>query len=161
MRESSLIQFEKMFREMIKNATLDGEGMSLRLVAGDNADLAMDEREKALSLKLQGRDRFYLKKVQDGLERIKDGTFGTCEECEQGIEEGRLFARPTATLCITCKEEQEKVEGQILYENKSHTHGKTFANSNVVDLANLKPAEEADAPGNVIAFPTSEENRLA
>jgi len=161
MRESNLIRFERIFREMIKNAAMTEDKVVLHLAGGDNADQAMDEREKVLSLKLKGRDRFYIKKIAEGLERIKAGTFGTCEECEQDIEEGRLIARPTATLCIACKEEQEKVENQILYENKSHTHGKTFTNTNIINLANIKSSDDNATTGNVINFPGIEENKMA
>ena len=42
--------------------------------------------------------------------RIEDGTFGICERCEEPISPKRLEARPVTTLCIRCKEEQEKKE---------------------------------------------------
>jgi DnaK suppressor protein len=44
------------------------------------------------------------------LARIEDGTFGICERCEDEISLKRLEARPVTTLCIRCKEEQEKKE---------------------------------------------------
>ena len=42
--------------------------------------------------------------------RLEDGTFGICEECNREISEKRLMARPTATLCIECKEKEEARE---------------------------------------------------
>ncbi|MBT5093183.1 MAG: hypothetical protein HOM21_03000, partial [Halobacteriovoraceae bacterium] len=50
------------------------------------------------------------------------------------IELSRLYARPTANLCIGCKEDQERIETHIPYQKKSHTLGKTFNNKNVVKL---------------------------
>jgi len=46
----------------------------------------------------------------EALARIEDGTFGVCERCEEPISLKRLEARPVTTLCIRCKEEQEKKE---------------------------------------------------
>jgi DnaK suppressor protein len=51
-----------------------------------------------------------LDKIQKALERIDNGTFGVCEECDELISLKRLEARPETTLCIRCKEEQERVE---------------------------------------------------
>ena len=47
---------------------------------------------------------------QKALERIDNGTFGICEECDEPISIKRLEARPETTLCIRCKEDQERVE---------------------------------------------------
>ena len=41
---------------------------------------------------------------------IEEGSFGTCDECGEGIAAKRLEARPETTLCIRCKEDQERVE---------------------------------------------------
>lgn len=95
-----------------------------KVSSGDDGDRAMDEREKALSIRLQARRTFYKKKIQRALDKINEGIFGECEECSAEISEERLRARPTATLCIHCKEEQEQVEVQIPYRKRSHTLGK-------------------------------------
>lgn len=104
--------------------------------AGDEIDETSRERERQLYLKLKGRNRFYLKKIDDALERINKGTFGECLECGCDIEEKRLEARPTATQCIGCKEEQEQAEAHVTYKKKSHTLGRTFSSKNVVELTN-------------------------
>ena len=44
------------------------------------------------------------------LEKIDNGTFGTCDDCGEKISIKRLEARPETTLCIRCKEDQERVE---------------------------------------------------
>jgi RNA polymerase-binding transcription factor DksA len=46
---------------------------------GDDVDLYNEEKEMNLSLKLQKRNLFYIKKVREALVRIEDGQFGTCE----------------------------------------------------------------------------------
>lgn len=44
-----------------------------------------------------------LRDVKKALERIHDGTYGTCKYCSKTIDEKRLMARPTSTSCIDCK----------------------------------------------------------
>jgi DnaK suppressor protein len=51
-----------------------------------------------------------LKKIERALLKIDEGTFGICEECEEPISIKRLEARPETTLCIRCKEDQERME---------------------------------------------------
>ena len=51
-----------------------------------------------------------LKKIDYALEKIKDKTYGECENCGEQIAVARLKARPVAQLCIDCKTEQESVE---------------------------------------------------
>ena len=51
-----------------------------------------------------------INKIREALERIDDGTFGTCELCGEEISEGRLKARAVTTLCIDCKIEEERKE---------------------------------------------------
>ena len=48
--------------------------------------------------------------VEEALKRVSGGTFGDCEDCGDEIELKRLEARPTATLCVSCKETQEHRE---------------------------------------------------
>ena len=63
-----------------------------------------------------------------------DGTYGCCEDCGDDISQKRLMARPTATLCITCKEEEERGERHIPYQKKSHTLGKKLGTNNVIHV---------------------------
>jgi DnaK suppressor protein len=76
----------------------------------DEMDLASTEYLQSFTFRLRGREKTFLKKIQRALEKIEDGSFGLCEECEQPISIKRLEARPEAPLCIRCKEEQEREE---------------------------------------------------
>ena len=51
-----------------------------------------------------------LTKLDLALKKITDGTFGVCEICDEPIGKKRLEARPETTLCIKCKEDQEREE---------------------------------------------------
>jgi len=76
----------------------------------DEIDLASSEYAQSMVFRLRDREKFLLKKIEKALMRIEDGTFGVCERCEEPISPKRLEARPVTTLCIRCKEEQEKKE---------------------------------------------------
>jgi len=79
----------------------------------DPADRATQEEEFALELRTRDRERKLLKRINSTLEKIDSGDYGYCDAC--GIEIGlrRLEARPTAELCIDCKELAEIKEKQI------------------------------------------------
>jgi DnaK suppressor protein len=76
----------------------------------DEIDQATTDVEQSMRMRLRNRESLYLKKVDEALKRIEEGTFGECDECGEDIEVRRLEARPTATLCVACKDEQEKKE---------------------------------------------------
>lgn len=76
----------------------------------DEIDLASSEYAQSMIFRLRDREKFLLKKIEKALSRIEDGTFGICERCDEPISPKRLDARPVTTLCIRCKEEQEKKE---------------------------------------------------
>ncbi|WP_421705612.1 RNA polymerase-binding protein DksA [Alloalcanivorax xenomutans] len=79
----------------------------------DPADRATQEEEFALELRTRDRERKLLKKIEKALDQIDKDDYGYCEAC--GIEIGirRLEARPTAELCIDCKELAEIKEKQL------------------------------------------------
>lgn len=76
----------------------------------DFGDQATAETERNFMLRLRGRERRLLKKIDDAIERIESGTFGICEKCGMEIDIRRLEARPVTTLCIECKTQQEEEE---------------------------------------------------
>lgn len=78
--------------------------------SGDEMDLISNGLESDFILKLHNRNKLLRKKICYVIKKIDEGTYGSCEECQQKIGLGRLLARPTATLCIQCKEGQEKEE---------------------------------------------------
>ena len=76
----------------------------------DEIDLASSEYTQSMIFRLRDREKFLLAKIEKALSRIESGTFGVCERCEEPIALKRLEARPVTTLCIRCKEEQERKE---------------------------------------------------
>ncbi len=51
-----------------------------------------------------------LNDVSKSLQAIESGTYGTCQYCQQPIDEARLVARPTSTSCVACK---KKLKGEV------------------------------------------------
>ena len=99
-------------REIIRRAqqTLD-EDMALDANdLPDEMDLASSEYLQSFTFRLRGREKVFLDKIQKAIAKIDDGSFGVCDECGEKISVKRLEARPETTLCIRCKEDQERVE---------------------------------------------------
>ncbi len=76
----------------------------------DPTDRASFESDRFFELRIRDRERKLIKKIKEALERLENGTFGICEMCGEEISEERLMARPVTTLCIKCKEKQEREE---------------------------------------------------
>ncbi|MCB9556132.1 MAG: TraR/DksA C4-type zinc finger protein [Deltaproteobacteria bacterium] len=91
-------------RSLSEDMTLDSEELA------DEMDLASSEYLQSFNLRLRGREKTFLAKIEHALRKIEDGSFGTCESCEEDIAIKRLEARPETTLCIRCKEDQEREE---------------------------------------------------
>ncbi|OGV98259.1 MAG: RNA polymerase-binding protein DksA [Nitrospinae bacterium RIFCSPLOWO2_02_39_17] len=110
-KEELLKQRQDILTEAAKtvneNLVVAGEELS------DTIDRSSIESDRNFTLRLRDRERKLLKKIDEALERIESKTFGICEECGEGIGVNRLKVRPVATLCIACKEEQEKREKMI------------------------------------------------
>lgn len=87
-----------------EDMTLDADDLP------DEMDLASSEYLQSFTFRLRGREKVFLDKINKALEKLKGGSFGVCEECEEEISIKRLEARPETTLCIQCKENQERAE---------------------------------------------------
>lgn len=84
------------------------ESNVLKHEIGDIYDIASNERERELTLMLGDRDREKLSEIEDALERIRDNSYGTCEECGEPIAEPRLKALPSTKVCVECMSKMEK-----------------------------------------------------
>lgn len=76
----------------------------------DANDRATAESDMNFIFRMRERETKLMIKLQEALERIENGTYGICEECEEEISEARLRVRPMTTLCIECKREQENAK---------------------------------------------------
>ena len=78
----------------------------------DPNDRATLESEFALELRTRDRERKLIRKIDEALSRIEDGSYGYCIETGEPIGVKRLEARPVATLCIEAQERRERREKQ-------------------------------------------------
>ena len=79
-------------------------------ICTDIADRASTETTLGYELRSKERARKLISKIDDALAKIKDGTYGYCEDTGEPIDLRRLEARPTATLSIQAQERHEKME---------------------------------------------------
>jgi DnaK suppressor protein len=78
----------------------------------DPNDRATQEEEFSLELRTRDRERKLIRKIDDALKRIEDGSYGYCLETGEEIGVKRLEARPVATLSIEAQERRERRERQ-------------------------------------------------
>lgn len=88
------------------------ERLHQREVFADPADRASAEEEHWLDLRLRERESLLLRKIDDALRRIRDREYGYCEKTGEQIGIARLLARPTATVCVDIKGQDERAESQ-------------------------------------------------
>jgi len=74
----------------------------------DQADVGSTTLERDHEMSLANNARDMLDQIERALSRIEDGTYGICESCGNAIGKGRLQAFPRATLCVSCKEREER-----------------------------------------------------
>jgi RNA polymerase-binding protein DksA len=68
------------------------------------AESAVEERQRHLLVNLDGRERESLGEIEAALQRINDGSYGRCEQCQSPIAFERLQVVPTARFCTVCAE---------------------------------------------------------
>jgi len=116
MNKAQLKKFKTMLEEkrdeIVKKAkqTLSEDMMLDANDLPDEMDLASSEYLQSFTFRLRGREKSFLDKIEKALAKIEDGSFGNCEECGEEITLKRLEARPETSLCIRCKEDQERAE---------------------------------------------------
>lgn len=74
----------------------------------DQADVGATSFERDHELTLVNQKRDMLAQIDRALERIDAGTYGICESCGEPIGKMRVMAFPRATLCLSCKQREER-----------------------------------------------------
>ena len=95
---------------MLAEATEALNALPGQTVFPDMGDQATAETDRNFMLRLRSRGKKLIKKIDDALDRIDNGTFGICDDCGMEINIKRLDARPVTTLCMECKTQQEEEE---------------------------------------------------
>ena len=92
------------------NEALYNGSMDDNSVSADIVDQASSYTDKNVEMKAINRQIKLISKIDSALKRIKDGTYGFCEDTGEPIGLKRLMARPVATLSIAAQEKHEKEE---------------------------------------------------
>ena len=98
--------------EIIKSNTqaLYSSNLVDNISSPDVVDQASSYTEKNVEMRTVNRQIKLVSKINAALKRLKDGTYGFCEETGEPIGLKRLIARPIATLCIAAQEKHERDE---------------------------------------------------
>ena len=99
-------------REIVRanNAALYNNSLDDNSTSADMVDQASSYTEKNVEMRAINRQIKLISKIDQALKKIKDGTYGYCEETSEPIGIKRLMARPIAILCIAAQEKHEKEE---------------------------------------------------
>jgi DnaK suppressor protein len=107
-RNSDVFEPKQVLLEQL--ASLRPERSIDAIEKGDEIDLATGEISRELDAKISMRQHRQMKEIEDALERIRSGEYGTCEDCGEPIPEQRLKLFPAARLCVRCQEELDHYE---------------------------------------------------
>ena len=115
MDENDLLRFKEQLEAMKAEINIDVEQTLNEMTSQtgnipDPNDRATMESDRSFELRIRGRERKLMDKVDEALARIEDGTYGVCDGCGCDIAIKRLQARPVAKYCIDCKSLQEQRE---------------------------------------------------
>ena len=104
---------KRLNNEAIAQASMDDNSASADIV-----DQASSYTDKSVEMKALNRSRKLISKINSALQRIKEGTYGYCEDTGEPIGLKRLIARPIATLSLEAQESHEKSEK--IYKEKEY-----------------------------------------
>ncbi len=79
----------------------------------DETDLAQSVINQQVTFNMRQRELSKLRAIEEALDRVEDGTYGFCEDCDDPIGAKRLENQPWTTLCITHAEEHEREQGRF------------------------------------------------
>ncbi|AXT84745.1 DNA-binding protein [Aeromicrobium sp. A1-2] len=74
----------------------------------DQADVGSKGLERDSEMSLRANQSELLRQTEKALDRLDKGSYGQCEVCSEAIGKNRLMAFPRATLCMTCKQREER-----------------------------------------------------
>lgn len=142
MEKATIAHFKNLFLEILSEEDISEGILHPVSLEGDEVDIVSTEKENQMDFRLRARNAVYLKKVRKSLQKIEDGTFGECEDCGAEISYNRLLARPTADLCIHCKETEEKQENQLVHRNRA-----SLKSGRVLPISHLEASYRSDETG--------------
>jgi len=95
--------YDRAMAELTRLQQSSGDG-----AGDDQADAGSKTFEREQELSIANNRRDLLVQMERAMERLDKGTYGRCESCHEPIMKARLQAFPSATLCVTCKQREER-----------------------------------------------------
>ena len=120
MTKVELEAYKRQLQEIYKRLKGDVSHLTNEALGGPNsnhglsnmpihmADLGSDNFEQENTLNLLANEQERLEEIAEALDRVNQGTFGRCEECEESIPKVRLKELPYARYCVACARKQEQ-----------------------------------------------------
>lgn len=105
--QNKLLDRRVQIEKNLRGTTLELEGMR-ELELNDEGDFAAASAETIVDSAILVQQRKELNEIELALDKIKVGSFGICEMCEEPIAKERLDVKNFARFCITCREINEK-----------------------------------------------------
>ncbi len=112
--EQRLRQRREELRDIIREELASTKREDYAELAGmvhDAGDESFAELLRGINLTTRARELDEIRDVEAAIERIRNGTYGTCVECNDSIVYERLDAYPTAKRCMTCQSRHENRRG--------------------------------------------------
>ncbi|MFI5294442.1 MAG: TraR/DksA family transcriptional regulator [Thermodesulfovibrionales bacterium] len=111
-RRSLIIRREAIVKEAKDEIAkyISGENRQLVDTALDDGDWAVVDISEDINLRRLAAHRKALHDIDESIRKIEEGSYGICEECGEEIGEKRLKVLPTATLCVVCQGNKERLE---------------------------------------------------
>ena len=88
-----------------------GDAIRIHQVA-DPIDMTQEAAERDVAVQILDRESALVRRLRSAIDRIEDGSFGICLQCEEEIAPKRLKAIAWAELCVHCQEEADDLASQ-------------------------------------------------
>ena len=115
--KKTLVKMKKDIFKEIDAGIKEGSSKDSTEYRGDNYDIASSERDRELMYMLGDRERKKVREIDNALLKIKEGTYGVCDECGEPITKKRLKIIPYSNLCINCQSRAEEEEKKRMSED--------------------------------------------
>jgi DnaK suppressor protein len=140
-REALVQTLHRQREELLKEVA--GTEAELRVIAGyreaELEERAQKERRARLLAQLDDRQIHAFQEIEAALQRVADGTYGTCEDCAQAISVGRLRALPATRVCADCIRRHEELSAVAVEEEVPRT-GRIYADMSLTTDRELESA---------------------
>jgi DnaK suppressor protein len=119
-------------KSLVFNDDVNASNIELAKPEGsDEVEQSITDYTNSHLLRFRNREAFYARKIEKALKKFELNEYGLCSECGDWIRFERLLARPTAEMCILCKEESERDESSSFSGRQSKSLGR------LVDLTGM------------------------